>query len=379
MKRTKAPRRPEELLAKRGGVVELLRLPSALFSAVARLRGLLYDKGLLPSTRVEVPVVCVGNISAGGTGKTPMVVWLAKRLQGSGHRPGILSRGYGKSGVSGAESDEARLYAELLGDLPRVAMADRVEGVGRLVELGAGLVLMDDGFQHRRLARDLDLVLVDATRPWGLPPASPGAIPVRASLPRGLLRESPAALGRAAAIVITRCDQVTAADLANLEAELQNYAPLVPRLLAKTAPSSLEPLFPELENEPTTAAPESLAGKRVELLSAIGNPGSFEAGIESLGAVLCGHLRFPDHHEFVAEDVANLGEAGTLVVVTAKDAVKLRGLGREAFAKARAGVVVLHIDFVLMRGEELLQDCIDTLPEGSVHRQLSNLHEGLHG
>lgn len=364
--------RPEDLLAKGGLMVELLRAPAALFSAIARTRGLLYDRGLLPSVRAEVPVVCVGNITAGGTGKTPMVVWLARKLEASGHRPGVLSRGYGKAGVSGDESDEARLYGELLGDLPRVAMADRIQGAARLVELGAGLVLMDDGFQHRRLARDLDLVLVDASRPWGLPRPKNGGPPVRAFLPRGLLREAPAALGRAGAIVITRSDQVTETELADLELQLAAAAPDVPRLLAITAPSSLVPLF---AGEPNLSL-DQLAGTPVQLCSAIGNPASFEAVVESLGATVALHRRFPDHHEFQAGDLAKLPDSEALILVTAKDAVKLRKLDLGDLAPR---LFVLSIEFQLTRGEEIIDVLIERLPEGRVNLQLANLHEGLHG
>ncbi|MDG1499267.1 MAG: tetraacyldisaccharide 4'-kinase [Planctomycetota bacterium] len=364
--------RPEDLLAKGGLLVELLRAPAALFGAVARTRGLLYDRGLLPSVRAEVPVVCIGNITAGGTGKTPMVVWLARKLEASGHRPGVLSRGYGKAGVSGDESDEARLYGELLGDLPRVAVADRILGAARLVEHGAGLVLMDDGFQHRRLARDLDLVLVDATRPWGLPRPERGGAAVRAFLPRGLLRESPAALGRAGAIVITRSDQVTQAELADLELELAAAAPAVPRLLAITAPSSLVPLF---AGEPTLNL-DQLAGLPVQLCSAIGNPASFEAVVESLGATVALHRRFADHHEFQPGDLADLSDGDALILVTAKDAVKLRKLDLGDLAPR---IYVLSIEFQMARGEETIDKLIGQLPEGRVNLQLANLHEGLHG
>ncbi|MFT4711129.1 MAG: tetraacyldisaccharide 4'-kinase [Planctomycetota bacterium] len=371
--------RPEDLLAEGGVLVELLRVPAALFGAIARTRGMLYDRGLLPAVRAEVPVVCVGNITAGGTGKTPMVVWLARKLQASEHRPGILSRGYGKAGVSGDQSDEARLYGELLGDLPRVAMADRIVGAARLVEMGAGLVLMDDGFQHRRLARDLDLVLVDATRPWGLARPSEGGPPVRAFLPRGLLREAPAALGRAGAIVITRSDQVTETELADLEFELAAAAPTVPRLLAITAPSSLAPLFEGEPGDSPSPDPDALRGKSVQLCSAIGNPASLEAVVESLGATVLDHLRFADHHEYEVEDLAGLVDPDAMILITAKDAVKLRKLGRRALGNLAPRLYVLSIEFHVTRGEALLDELLSQLPEGRVNLHLANLHEGLHG
>jgi tetraacyldisaccharide 4'-kinase len=373
-------RRPEQLIKERGGLIELLHVPAILFGAISKLRGKLYDKGVLPSHRCEVPVICVGNISAGGTGKTPMVVWLAKRLQMSGKRPGILSRGYGKAGVSGASSDEARLYEELLGDLPRVAMADRIQGVQLLMEQGAGVVVMDDGFQHRRLARDLDLVLIDATRPWGLPVPVEGKnnTPVQAFLPRGLLRESGAALGRANAIVITRTDQVADTILTALEAELECLAPDVPRLLSQATPCGLRGLFGKGDAAPLS----SLKGQEIDAVSAIGNPENFQSSLEGLGALVGEHRAFADHYEYQEGDLKGLGGvegAPRRILTTAKDAVKIFRLGPQALGCDESEVWVLDIEFELSRGEDVLTALLQGLPVGKINLQLDSLHEGLHG
>ena len=378
-------RRTEDVLAQRGGLVELLRVPALLFGALSTLRGALYDRGILPSVRMEVPVICIGNISAGGTGKTPMVVWLARRLVGAGKRPGILSRGYGKAGVSGAESDEARLYAERLGDLPRVAMPDRIQGVQLLVELGAGLIVMDDGFQHRRLTRDLDLVLVDVTRPWGLPAPAMGAnrLPVQAYLPRGLLRESCKALRRAHAIVLTRTDQVSAGDLAEFESTLELLAPGVPRLLSQVTPRGLRPLFvSDVSCEQSASELPSLAGTTIDAVSAIGNPDNFEASLKLLGAQVGEHRKFSDHHEYQPSDLAGLGvRAGVRrrVVTTAKDAVKLFALGPEQLGCEAGDVWILDVEFQLQRGEDVLEALLQGLPEGKVALHLDSIQEALHG
>jgi len=359
-----------ERLDRRGGWVELLRPLGWLFGAASEARRRLYDRGLLPSARVDVPVVCVGNIVAGGTGKTPVTADLVQRFVARGWRPGILVRGYGKAGVSGAEADEARLFAELAPDVPLVAQPDRIEGARRLIERGADVVVMDDGFQHRRLARDLDLVLVDAMRPWGL------AQGPRAFLPRGLLREAPAALRRADVLVLTRTDAVAPAALAALEAELEALAPGVPRGLTRHAPVGLRTL--EGQAEPLAA----LDGAVVDCASALGAPAGFEATLRGLGAELGRVQRFPDHHEYTAADFADRGgDDGRRLVVTAKDAVKLRTLDAAGGLPqaVRANLRVLDVALEWLRGEDELDALLAALPEGRARRERGALHEGLHG
>ena len=355
-----------ERLDRRGGPIELLRPLSWLFGAISGLRRWLYDRRLLPTAKLDVPIVCVGNLVAGGTGKTPMVVFLARRLAARGKLPGVLSRGYGKAGAAGAESDEARLYAELLGDLPRVAQPDRIAGARRLMEDGAELLLLDDGFQHRRLARDLDLVLIDATRPFGL------ARGPRAFLPRGLLRESPVALRRAGALVLTRTDLVGTEALDELELELEAWAPGVARLRTCHAPVGLR----RLDAGPAGASePSALAGREVDALSAIGHPAAFEATLVKLGARLATTRRFEDHHEYQLADLAGLG-AGRPIVTTAKDAVKLRALLAGADGPE---VLVLDIGLVVTRGMDVLDALLDSLPLGRATRERRAQHAGLHG
>jgi len=356
-----------ERLDRRGGLIEVLRPLSWLFGAVASLRSIGYDHGGLTSTKVDVPIVCVGNIVAGGTGKTPMVVEVVRRLQERGLRPGILSRGYGKAGVAGAGSDEAQLYAELLGELPRVAMPDRIEGARRLIEAGADVVVMDDGFQHRRLWRDLDLVLIDATRPWGMQRGP------RAFLPRGLMRESPRALRRCGAVVLSRVDLVSQDSLDELELELEAWAPGVPRLLARHRATRLVGLDGE------AVALDWLDGRAVMAVSGIGNPRAFEATLVGLGANLVGRRRFEDHHEYTATEFASWeaeAGAGVAVVTTAKDAVKLRHLPNSGHASE---VLALEIEMELTRGVDVLDALLASLPRSQAGVERDALHEGLHG
>jgi len=357
--------RLDRVLARRGGALELLRLPAALYAGLARLRAAGYARGVLPSARVPVPVVSVGNLTAGGTGKTPFVAFLARRLAAGGLRVGILSRGYGAARGDGArENDEARWLAATLPDSVRVQDPDRVRGAEELVLRGVDVILLDDGFQHRRLARDLDLVLVDATRPWGLPPAVPGAASVRACLPRGLLREPPSALARADALVLTRSDQVDAARLSELRRELELLAPGRPLCVGRHRATQLR--APDGTSVPLAA----LSGRTVDLLSALGNPEAFQRTVEGLGARVATHRACADHHRYGAADLAGLGEGERWLVTSEKDAVKLPH-------GARAHV--LAAEFELLQGEAVLAALLEALPAGAARRERHALHEGLHG
>ncbi|MEZ6019920.1 MAG: tetraacyldisaccharide 4'-kinase [Planctomycetota bacterium] len=183
-------RRMEHTLARRGGWVELLRLPAGLAAGAAGLRRRLYDRGVLRSHAAGVPVLSVGNIAVGGTGKTPFVVSLVEWLALRGLRPAVLSRGYGRA--AGAQlNDEGLMLAARFPDLLQEQDADRVAGARRLVARGAQVIVLDDGFQHRRLQRDWDGVLIDASRPFGLPAPPDGGAPVAAHLPRGSCAKGP--------------------------------------------------------------------------------------------------------------------------------------------------------------------------------------------
>jgi len=337
-----------------------LHAPAVLMRAVTAARNSLYDRGWMPSRRLDLPIVSVGNLSVGGTGKTPMVVWLARALIERDRRPGLLSRGY--RAKEGALNDEGRLLERLLPGVPQVQQPDRVSGALELESRGADVVLLDDGFQHRRLERDLDFVLIDATRPWGLP-SEDGRDPVCALLPRGLLREGLASLGRASAIVITRSDAVTPAQLRDLDERLEFVAPGIPRLLARhralgvRSEEKLEPL-------------ESLRGRPVRLVSGIGNPTAFERTARDAGVEVRGVHVFPDHHAFRAEELEQL-EGEDEFLVTAKDSVKLEALG--------VPHLVLEVEFDVVRGLAVLNALLDALPESRASRERAALHEGLHG
>src|SRR5438876_1130985 len=178
-----------------------------------------FDRGGRAIHRAAVPVVSIGNLSLGGTGKTPCVEYVARFYRELGLKVAILSRGYG---ANAGPNDEALVLEENLPDVPHLQGADRLSLARTAVEeLESELLILDDGFQHRRLQRDLDLVLVDATNPWGH-----GYL-----FPRGLLRETPRSLQRAGVVLLTRCDQVDERKRVQIQETIASHAPKVPMAL----------------------------------------------------------------------------------------------------------------------------------------------------
>ncbi len=270
--------------------------------------------------RVGVPVISVGNITVGGTGKTPCVEYVAKLLREHEIQVAILSRGYGSAA---GRNDEAMVLEENLPDVPHLQGADRTElARTAIAELESECLILDDGFQHRKLGRDLDIVLIDATDPW-----AGGYL-----LPRGGLREPKSRLSRADFILLTHVDQ--AADLPKLLNEVKKLAP--GKLIAQSVHRPTE-----LVNGTETRPVADLAGKTVAAFCGIGNPAAFRRTLADLGATVTALKEFPDHHPYTRADVdelTRLAEAlpsDAWVVTTQKDWVKLRvdGLaGRPVYA-----------------------------------------------
>lgn len=343
-------KRPDLRLAQRGGWVELLRAPAALFGACARGRSWLYGVGAFRAHSAGVPVISVGNLSVGGTGKTPMITWLAVELTSRKKRVGIVSRGYGAQ--AGAPNDEALMLSDLLPNVPHVQDRDRVRGARELASRGVDVILVDDGMQHRRLARDVEIVLMDALRPFGLPAPSTGSTPVRAFLPRGLMREPMAALRRADAVVITRADSAPPEAIEALRTSIRDVAPDVPVALAIHAPVRLRSFAASAEE---SAVLDGLRGLDVDLFSGIGNPGAFEATVKELGAIVHEHRTFADHHPFAPGELDGLG-AKRAVITTAKDAARLRGMTN---ARPPEGLLVLDVEMVFAEGRAEVEALLD--------------------
>lgn len=273
----------------------------AAYRPAVALRNTLYDLGWLPALRLPVPVLSVGNIAAGGTGKTPVVRFLATLLAERGERPAILMRGYRGDG---AANDEARTVVEC----PVVCDADRVRGGHHAIADGATCLILDDGFQHRRLHRDLDLVLIDATRPLPM------------LLPLGHGREPASALARASAVILTRGELVDDATRKRLAIHLAR--PGRPLIHLEEREAWLTDARGDGRQEAST-----LAGRAVLLASGLGNPQGFERSALRHGWEVLASWRFPDHHHYDARDAAQLlagaRRLDATLVVTAKDAVKL--------------------------------------------------------
>jgi tetraacyldisaccharide 4'-kinase len=273
------------------------------------VRNLAYDRGLFASHPLPVPVISLGNLTAGGTGKTPAALAVVERLRRAGRHPAILSRGY--RGVDGV-NEEARLA----GDTPVVCDPNRLAGGQRAIAAGADCLVLDDGFQHRRLRRDLDIVLIDATRPWGDAGGGRGAV-----LPLGYLREGRRGLARADLLWITRADLVTPTRLAQLQRELSPFGPVVEE---RATGFALTPLATPAAAGAIHATP---APRAVLLVSGIGNPAGFEAAALRAGLNVLESHRFPDHHHYTAAEadwlLARAAACGAELVTTSKDAVKL--------------------------------------------------------
>jgi tetraacyldisaccharide 4'-kinase len=279
------------------------------YAGLVRLRRGAYRRGLLRSGSAGVPVVCVGNITCGGTGKTPMVAWVVKRFQTMGRSPAILTRGYK---ARGGVSEEAELLKTLTG-VAVVQNPDRIAGAREAVRQGADVLVMDDGFQHLRFRRDLDIVLIDATAPFG----------GRTCLPLGRLREPLTALRDAHALVVTRSDRVSPESLTALEAELQRLAPQASLHRAAHAPVAL------IDEHGQMRPPAELSGKNVFAFCGLGSPMGFFAAVEALGAKPVGRKALADHAEYSPRVVEELRRTASrcgaeAFVTTQKDGVKIR-------------------------------------------------------
>ncbi len=337
----------------------LLSLLSFLYSQIMKLRNLAYDRGWFRSYALLYPVISVGNVTAGGTGKTPVVSFLTEWLLLGGLRPTILTRGYGaKMNLSKSHQvsdgqrlllsqeeagDEATYLALNLKNTSVWIGANRVQS-GQLATKSSdtNIFILDDGFQHRRLRRNVDLVLLDALNPWGW-----GAV-----LPRGLLREPKGGITRADAILISRSNQVTSLQLKKLTDEISKIAPVLPIICLTHAPTKVC----DLKGQEVISL-ESLREKRVCLFCGLGNPQGFFLTVAELGAQILDEVPFPDHYVYQEEDLLFLAtkakeQGAEVLLTTEKDGVKIfeRDYGLPIW--------VLKIEIAFKNGEETLKNVI---------------------
>jgi tetraacyldisaccharide 4'-kinase len=309
-----------------GAPTSILLLPlSWLYRAVMAARRIFYEQGWLPSYRISRPVIVVGNLTVGGTGKTPFVAWLAEQLTARGLRVGILSRGYGSSSTAPRVVEPSSSW-EQVGDEPLllrqrtgcdvVVSVDRAAGAEMLVQRGADVIVSDDGLQHLRLARDLEIVVVDGARGFGN-----GRL-----LPAGPLREPSARVALANLVVINGRPEHASITRLPMSGDMQavQMALSAGRVLPVAGARAERTL-------------ESFRGQRVHAVAGIGNPWRFFADLRGRGLDIVEHA-FPDHHPFTAADLAF--RDAEPVLMTEKDAVKCR-----AFADARLWYVPVTARF----------------------------------
>ncbi len=288
-----------------------LGVAERFYSAAVRWRNHRYDVGRATVERVGVPVVSVGNLTLGGTGKTPLVRWLVRWFSDQGLSSAIVSRGYGAK--PGELNDEALELRQLMPGVPHVQNANRLFAAKRAAaEFAAQVIVLDDGFQHRRLGRDLDVVLLDALQPFGF-----GRV-----FPRGLLREPLDGLRRADMVVLSRANLVAVENREHIWQTVRRYAPQAIMAEAIHAPRQL------ISASGAASALECVRGQPVAAFCALGNPAGFRQTLQSCGCRLVGFREFPDHHRFSPADLDALARWAdelqvSTVLCTGKDLAKL--------------------------------------------------------
>ncbi|MEX2286244.1 MAG: tetraacyldisaccharide 4'-kinase [Planctomycetaceae bacterium] len=340
---------------------------SGIYGLGVCARNLAYELRIKKVHSAAVPVISVGNLTTGGTGKTPFVAFLANWYRERGLRVALLSRGYGAR--DGGANDEKQVLDALCPGIPHLQHADRVASAANARrDHGAQILILDDGFQHRRLSRELDIVLIDALCPWGY-----GRL-----LPRGLLREPLSALRRADLVVLTRADQCTP----------EERQAIVNRVAAIRGDNKLvEVAYPPvslINSAAETAQLQSLRGKQIAAFCGIGNPDAFRRTLETCGFQLSGaaeqtplpyreglgeggnvdaFLTFPDHHQYGPRDLDQLADlaqrtGAAAIVTTQKDLVKIRATqlgGKPLWAIQIGTKIVAGADVLAARLEEIIR------------------------
>ncbi len=322
---------------------------SRIYGGVTIVRNYLYSRNWIKPDSVPCRVVSIGNITAGGTGKTPMVIMTARMLANAGYQVAVVSRGYlrksreplvvsdGKTIFAGPKEagDEPHIVASALPGIP-VVVGKRRYDAARLAweRFRPDMVVLDDAFQHLPLSRDVDIVTLDAERPFGN-----GSL-----LPRGVLREFPCSLARADAVIVTRFQRDPPSG--ELEREVRRFNPAIPIFYGRHLPSKLRRLSDGAET-----APGSIKGRKIAAMSNIANPDAFRRTLESLGADIVWKCAQPDHYRYRPGDIERIGKkarqcSAEAVVMTAKDERNLPG--RYGFGATEA--FVLEIETALIDG-----------------------------
>jgi tetraacyldisaccharide 4'-kinase len=336
----------------------LLTLPSLAYGCLVRVRNRYYDRPGR-SRSVGIPVISVGNLSTGGTGKTPFVQWLCRRLLELDETPAVVTRGYGGKAGSGPLvvsrgggplvpagrcGDEPYLLAESLEKTLVVAGSDRIAGAREAIRLGGSIAVLDDGFQHRRLHRDLDILLLDQKHPEGN-----GKL-----LPSGPLREPPSGIRRAGVVVLTRNDP--ADDLSSRESWIRRYNLSAPVLTARHVPAG----FRDRDGAPRPV-PDLVFG-----FCGIARPDSFRAGLRETGAREAGFRAFRDHYRYSDRDLLEMASladaAGAVLVTTRKDLARLSDRNDPVIRR----ILALELELTVDSPERLLEPVRGVITGGGV-------------
>lgn len=334
------------------------------FSAVA-VRNIFYRYDIFSQDELSTRVISVGNITAGGTGKTPAVEKLARMIKGCGKKPVIISRGYkgeadsplvvaDEEGVKVSRvmaGDEAFMLASHLSGVPVVAGKNRYRA-GHMAEklFSPDIIILDDGFQHRQLDRDVDFLTVDVTRPFGY----------NHLLPRGFLREPLSAFGRASAVILTRTDHLSNRELEDISKRIRNYNSGLRIFSSCHSSRCLRSVAGGGDGEIPV---KFLCGKKILVFSGIGNPDAFAAQLTELGAEIVDSFFYSDHFEYQREDLMELavqGETGEaeFAVTTEKDAVKFTPEMLDEFAKLGFPLYTLQIELEIMENVDSLMNIV---------------------
>ncbi|MFH1552778.1 MAG: tetraacyldisaccharide 4'-kinase [Candidatus Omnitrophota bacterium] len=301
-----------------------------------------YRSGLRRQHKIGVPVVSIGNITLGGTGKTPFAVFLADHFLNAGKKPAVLIRGYG--------ADESRMLRDELPDVPVFTGQDRVRSARLAVESGSDVLILDDAFQHRRIARDLNILMLDSVSLFGN-----GFL-----FPRGLLREPVSSIKRADIFVLTKTDRIGPQRRESIVRELGRLAPGKPVVQTRH-----RPLF--LTDVTGAAYPaESLSGKKVCLASGIVDPGYFAFLMERAGAVIAARCDYTDHHRYRQLDIDTISaecarKNAEAVIFTKKDYVKIRELDT---SRIEDKLFVLNVAIDITQGKENLVAGLNSIVSG---------------
>lgn len=319
----------------------VLYLLSLVYLLAIFCRKVLYKLKIFRSHRVRLNVVSIGNLTLGGTGKTPFTIELAKLLEHDLKRSAaVLIRGYGW--------DEQALLKKSLPDIPILVGEDRVKSAHKAIRLyGSQFAIMDDGFQHWELERDLDIVLIDSRNPFGN----------NYLFPRGVLREPKSALKRAHVVIFTKTDKKRV-DLNSVKEEIEKINSGLIFLEASHKPSHI--YDPKARKDRDLSA---VSGKKAILVSGIGDPEYFEETVKGLGATVLDHIVFGDHHNFRAKDVERImkicdSRSPELLMTTEKDAVKFN---RMSFSFGKYTMMTLAIKIDITSGRERLIDRLRSL------------------